>query len=111
MAELPSDEMENQQPPGSTPSVLPHSYGETVGMMQLVEMTMQTQAAIGELKADVRNLTARIGDDTKSLQVRLGRVEKFMWIATGAVLVIVFSVGLVGWILRPIVNAVVEKLV
>ena len=118
MAEPPADEMEQTETPGRTAAVHPPTYGETVGAMHVVEMMMQTQTSIGELKADVRNLTSRIDDLTSRIedhvrnqQTRLGRVEKFMWVTTGGLVVIVSLVATVGWILRPIVDAIAGKLV
>lgn len=111
MADQPPRETEQSTTPGKAPSVTPPTYGETVGIMQIVEMTMQTQSTIGELRADVRNLTSRLDEDRTSVQTRLGRVEKFMWVTTAVVIVFIAVIGFVGWLLRPIVNAVVEKMI
>ena len=51
----------------------------------------------------LNDLREDIGDVSK----RLSRIEKVVWGAAGGVVLLVF---LIGWVLRPIINAIASRI-
>lgn len=46
-------------------------------------------------------------DDVKGISRRLSRVEKIVWSAAGGVAILII---LIGWVFRPVISAVAERI-
>ena len=92
-------ETERDPTPKSFPEVTP-SYQQAVGAGYLTESIMQMQATLGELKSDVKHLTA--ASDKQS-----GKLDKISHIifAAGAILALVITVA--GFLLNKIWDGLV----
>ena len=85
--------------PRRTPSGPPPDYSETVGIVHLVEMQMQTHKAIGELTGDIRSINEKLNEQGKKIDSteRVTNGIRTTLYVIGVVLVIVFTI--VGFIL------------
>jgi hypothetical protein len=77
----------------------PPSYADTVSSAWLIESLMQMQQAVGELKSDVKHLSAASEKQSR----KLDRISHIIF-AAGVVLVILLSVG--GFFLNKIWDGV-----
>jgi hypothetical protein len=86
MARPPSRDRRVAAPP--PPRQVPPEYPEVIGAAHLVESMMQIQQAIGELKSDVRHLTAASDKQSK----KLDRISHIIF-AAGVVMTIILAIG------------------
>lgn len=93
-----------EPPPQSFAEVPPSGYAQSVGIGHVVELMMQMQQSIGELKANVSHLKA--ASDKQSS--KLDRISHIIF-ASGVVLAIVLGVG--GFFLNKIWDGVFSLMV
>jgi hypothetical protein len=94
-----SPESGRETVPMQFPEVPPPAYGQTIGILHLVESMMQMQQAIGELKANVIHLK----DASNKQTAKLDRISHIIF-AAGVVLAIVLAIG--GFFLNKIWDGV-----
>ena len=90
---------ERESAPARLAETPPPPYGQTVGVLHLVESMMQMQQAIGELKANVAHLAEASSKQT----TKLDRISHIVF-ASGVVLAIVLAIG--GFFLNKIWDGV-----
>ena len=100
MVRKPTQDTSKETTPKQFPEVPPPSYAEAVGATYIVESMMQLQGAIGELKSDVRHLSA----STERQSTKLDRISHIMF-AAGTILTLVLAVG--GFFLNKIWDGLV----